>query len=174
MEQVIKDTFIDYRVIDCTNKNNDAINTIVKLCHANKNIIVYIKRHENNQKYFQFIEMMEKQQEFHDPKPLVELVLNLDNYVGFRESNITIDKKIRDIRKSLLDDDECSICMEKKSESTRLFVCANCSNSTCMKCLGEHIKSQVIDGKATKDFITGKIYFECASCRQLNSFLTTP
>lgn len=171
MEQLIASTFTNYRVIDCTNKNDDAIETIVKLCHANKNIIVYIKRHESNQRYFRFLELLEKQKQFYDPKPLVELVLNSDNYVGFREGDITVEKKIRDIRKSLLNDEECSICMEKKSESVTIFICKHCSNSTCMNCLGLMIVNQVKDGKATKDLSTEIIHFECASCRQSNDII---
>ena len=168
MEQALKDTFSKYRILDCTNKNDDAIETIVKLCHANKNYIVYIKRHEQNQKYFRFLELLESQKQFYDPKPILELVLNSDNYLGFRESDFTIERKIRDIRKSLIDNEECTVCMENKSESVHLYVCPSCSNSTCMSCLGKYIKTQVLDGKATHDPETNKVYFECASCRKQN------
>jgi hypothetical protein len=171
MYQAIKDTFTNYQVLDCTGKKDDAIQTILNLCVRNKNIIIYIKRQNHNQQYFRLLEEIEKQKKFYDPKPLLELVLNSDNYLGFREGTITIEKKIRDVRKSLLNDDECAICMEKKSESLQFFICIHCSNSTCMKCLGEHIKTQVLNGKATKDFSTGKIQFECASCRQFNNFV---
>lgn len=171
MERVLKETFTNYKVLDCTDKNDSAIETIVKMCHTNKNIIVYIKRHELNQGYFRFLEFMERQKQFYDPKPLVELVLNSDNYVGFREGNMSIEKKIRDIRKSLFDEHECSICMDKKSDSVNLFICGNCSNSTCMNCLGEHIKTQVLNGKASHDPENGKVFFECATCRQSNSII---
>ncbi len=168
MEQALKDTFTNYRILNCTDKNDDAIDTIVKLCHSNKNLIVYIRRHEDNQRYFRFLEIMEQRNQFYDPNPIIELVLNLDNYVGFRESDAQIEHKIRDVRKSLIDDEECTVCMEKKSETISLYICPHCSNSTCMNCLGGYIKTQVLDGNATHNSSNNKVYFKCASCRKTN------
>lgn len=167
MEEVLKETFENYYVYDYSNKNNNAIPTILRLCANNKNIIVYIKRHSENEEYFKTLEEIDKHNQFYDPRPILELVINSDNYVGFRE-DMSIDKKIRNIRKNLLDDDACAICMEKKTELRQFFICKSCTNSVCMECLIEDIKNQIMVGKATKEQNSNKISFICASCRQPN------
>ncbi len=167
MQQAIRDAFPEYRVIDCSTKGNEAIVTILKLCMANKNLIVYIRKHEHNQNYFDFLDSQERLKQFHDPRPLLEIVLNLDNFVGFRDDTFPIENKIRDIRKNLLDDDACALCFEKKSETNQIHICGSCSHSMCITCLTSLVRSQIDNGKAIKNYSTGKIEFKCPTCNQV-------
>ncbi len=166
MEQQLKDAFPSYRIFDYSDKITRALPIIISLCKENKNFIVYIKKHEHNKEYFESLDQIEKQNQFNDPRPLIEIVLNSDNYVGFKKTDIPLDKKIRDIKKILLDDESCTICFKEKNEALQMLICAHCSNSMCMGCFHDLALSQLTNGKATKNFDTGIVSFECPSCRQ--------
>ncbi len=166
MEQLLKDSFPSYRIFDYSNKPDYAINIIINICKKNNNFIVYIKKHEHNKNYFEALDHIEKQNQFNDPRSLIEIVLNSDNYVGFKSDDIPFDKKIRDIKKILLDDESCSICFKEKNEALQMLICSHCSNCMCMKCFNDLALSQLTNGKATKNFATGVVSFECPSCRQ--------
>jgi hypothetical protein len=91
--------------------------------------------------------------------------LNSDNYVGFKSLDVPMDKKIRDVQKVLLDDESCAICFKEKDEALQMLICAKCSNSMCMDCFKTLAITQLSNGKATKNFTTGVVSFECPTCR---------
>lgn len=166
MEQAIKTAFPLHRVFDYSSKNDKAIPIILSMCVSDPKIIVYIRKNINNQQYFNLLDQSESTRQFADPRPILELVINSDNYVGFRDDSIDITSKIRDIGKNLIDNDECTICMSKQDHTLPMHICSHCSNRICMNCLGELVKSQIFNGKGQKDHDTGIIHFECPSCKK--------
>lgn len=166
MEEAIRTAFPQHRVLDYSNKNDNAIPIILRMCASDPKIIVYIKKNYNNQQYFRLLDESESTRQFADPRPILELIINSDNYVGFRDDSMNISHKIRDIGKNLIDNDACTICMNKQDNNLSMHICSHCSNRICMNCIGELLKSQILNGKAQKNHDSGIIHFECPSCKK--------
>lgn len=163
MEQALKKTFPKFRVFDYSIKKNDAIKTILHLCATTPDIIVYIKKNENNSDYFHFLDQMDSLKQFNDPKPLEEIIINSDNYFGFKES-IPLLTKMRHIRKNLIDNQSCIVCFCEQTEILRFNNCVECTSPTCMECLSKYCIKNIEDGKASKDS-DGNLNFECMICK---------
>jgi hypothetical protein len=134
----------DYKIYDMSDKNLKQIGVLIQLCQQKHDIIVFIKRNPNTERYFTLHDNLYNNQSNIIQTFRSEIVIfHKDNFVNFYEDtiqNIQDEKTYRmQIVKNLLDDNMCCICYNCSKEKTNftMTLCENCSSTFCMSCLVE-------------------------------------
>jgi len=132
---LLKDNYSQYKINDSSNRNLTQIQKINEICMNNPNLIVYLKRNNINNEYFNFIEFIEKLTGVIDDGLIDTIIINRDNYIYVREYEKNPTKILRCINNNLLGNDECCVCYESKSKTQKHHICEECQIPLCYKCL---------------------------------------
>ena len=132
--ELLKNNYSQYKITDSSNRDLKQIYKITEICKNNPNIMVYIKRNQINNQYFEIVEMMDRINGINDPEPIETIILNKDNYVYVKKTEQDPIKVLRCINKNLITDEECCVCYEKKSSNKKLFLCTTCQIPICVEC----------------------------------------
>ena len=137
MEELLKINFPNYKIFDASNKLLIEIIKIEQLCLNIPQLIMFVKRNENNKEYFK---IYENDSGVNDIK---WLFFNNDNYFHFQGRNKENLKMIvLSVKKFIKDDTECCICYEKinPQEKYSFLTCLNCSVFVCCNCISKYLK----------------------------------
>lgn len=133
--ELLKKNYPQYKINDSSNRNLFEIRKITNICINNPNIIVYLKKNNINENYFNLVECIEKSQNVIDNVPIDIIIINKDNYVYVRKNENNFIKILRCIDKNLLGNDSCCVCMESKSNNLHFVSCNECQTPTCKNCI---------------------------------------
>ncbi len=134
----------DYKIYDMSDKTLKQIGVLIQLCHQKHDIIVFLKRNENNKRYFTLHDNL-----YNNSGNIVQkfeseiIIFHKDNFVNFNEDIIKNEKEEKTYKmhiiKNLLDDNMCCICYNCSKEKTNftMTLCENCSSTFCVSCLVE-------------------------------------
>ena len=127
IEQILKTQFPNYMINNASNRYSYELEKITELCSKIDKILVFIKRNDNNEDYFKFTE------EYQNTEKINVIFLNKDDiYYYYINNEENIGKTIMSLKRHLLKETDCIICMEK---CTNNFIsCSQCGNFTHEKC----------------------------------------
>lgn len=143
--KLLKENFKKHRITNKSDSSVEELGKICNICENNKNVhdvLVYIKRNENNEIYFKGIEMCEKRKGSLSNDKIELVIINKDNYVYFREGLYDETTIILMIKKSLLDEETCVICYENGNNNIAKIVCETCCSSVCKRCIFNLMKTE--------------------------------
>ena len=127
MEEILKNKLPNYKITNASNRYSYEIMKIIDLCHKIDNLLIFIKRNENNEDYFKFIENQ------YNAEKINIIFLNKDDiYYYDIENEDKISITIMSLKRKLLNEIECVICMEKCNNN--YISCSQCGNFTHDKC----------------------------------------
>ena len=135
IETLIKKIFPTYKIYNATDKTEEQIKKIIKICLSVDNLIVFTFKNDKNSSFF-------KTYETNHERKIVVIFFNKDDYIYFEndkdETNEveSFEEHVRAFKNFIEDNHYCYICYEKfESDKKNIATCGKCGSSFCYKCI---------------------------------------
>jgi hypothetical protein len=130
MEEILKNKLPNYKITNASNRFSYEIIKIIELCHNIDKLLVFIQRNEKNEDYFKYTE-----ENFNTEKINIIFLNKDDIYYYDIENEDKISITIMSLKKKLLNEIDCVICLEKCINN--YLSCSQCGNFIHQSCLNQ-------------------------------------
>ncbi len=133
IKEMLEENFKNKKTNNASERTMSEILKIAEICEKCEDLIVYMKRNKKNENYFIKIEKESKEKGMISKEKIEWILFNKDNYIYFREGRYDKRTMIMQIRKNLLEENNCAICLN--NENILNIPCEQCCSYICKKCL---------------------------------------
>ena len=125
--EMMKSMFPQFKITDASNRTPEQLSRIHRISAEINNSFVYIKRNENNEKYFEFYERI-------DNKLIesYEYIILTTHHIHFIEKRNDYTGYLLHLKRLYNDEIQCVVCMEEHLKS--FVYCNQCASGCCCEC----------------------------------------